>query len=114
MPSSLTTSGVIQPAQSLSRGKLSRSSTSTSTPARLSFHAAVDPAGPAPTINTSQLRTGAQTRDASGRVQVRARRRDVVVARWREQHPEQLQAAGAEGRHGARQVEPPHAHETLI
>src|SRR5215472_2422461 len=103
MPSSRTTSGVIQPAQSFSRGKLSRSSTSTSTPARLSFHAAVDPAGPAPTISTSQERTWVEARYRSGRVLVRACPRDVVVARWREQHLEQLQATGAEARHGSRQ-----------
>ena len=43
-----------------------------------------------------------------------ARQRDVVVLRGREQHLEQLQRAGGEGRDRPRQIQPPHAHELLI
>jgi len=48
------TSGVSQPAQTLSRGNRARSATMTSHPARRSRRAAVEPAGPPPTINASQ------------------------------------------------------------
>ena len=45
--------GRYQPAQSLSRGNRTLSSTSTSTPACRNCHAQVDPAGPPPTTMTS-------------------------------------------------------------
>src|SRR6185312_62302 len=114
--SSRTTSGVIQPAQSFRRGKRSLSSTSTSAPARFSFHAAVDPAGPPPTITTSRVFTleALSSACASSGVQVRARGRDVVVLPRSENDLEELQRARSECGDRAGQVEPPHAHELLV
>src|SRR5262249_1432524 len=48
------TGGVIQPAHTLSRGKFARSTIRTSSPECCSAHAQEDPAGPPPTISTSQ------------------------------------------------------------
>src|SRR5438876_735075 len=62
IPSSSTTRGVIQPAHTLSRGKTAASITTTSRPACLSFHAQADPAGPPPTIRTSQVSIVNKTR----------------------------------------------------
>src|SRR6185369_17571722 len=109
MPSSWTTSGVIQPAHNFRRGNRSRSRMSTSMPARRSFHAAAAPAGPPPTISTSHERMA-----ASARVQVRAGQGNVVALARGEHHLEKLQRAGREGRHGTCQVQAPHAHELLI
>src|SRR5262245_8577480 len=50
---SSSTGGVIQPPQTLSRGNLPFSRSATSNPARISFQAQAEPAGPAPTIRTS-------------------------------------------------------------
>ena len=63
MPPGLTVS-----AQSLSRGKASRSATSTRTPARARTSAAIDPAGPAPATMTSYIwRFGARALYLSSR-----------------------------------------------
>ena len=53
---SVTTCGVIHPAQTLSRGNTAASTTITSRPARRSAHAQVDPAGPPPTMSASHER----------------------------------------------------------
>src|SRR5438552_791437 len=50
----LATCGVIHPAHGLSLGKPERSRTATSSPARVRARAQVEPAGPPPTMITSQ------------------------------------------------------------
>src|ERR1035438_7827662 len=54
MPSASNTSGVIHPPQSLLRGKVLRSISRVSSPDSRSPQAQEDPAGPPPTIKTSQ------------------------------------------------------------
>src|SRR5580658_2016297 len=87
-----TTSGVIQPAHSLSLGKAALSSTTTSAPPCLRRVAAADPAGPPPTTMTSALRML-----GSARIHVLARQRQLIVLLNREQHLKQLHRPGFEG-----------------
>src|SRR4051812_2980574 len=107
---SRSTSGVIQPAHSLSRGKLSLSRTNTSTPRATSSRAAADPAGPPPTINTSQVRTVYR----STSVDVVTSPGHIVALSRRKQHLEQLQRASSERSDGAGEIQPPHADELLV
>src|SRR3569833_559918 len=104
------TSGVIQPAHSLSRGKLSLSRSTTSTPRATSSRAAADPAGPPPTISTSQVRTVYR----STSVDIVASPGHVVALSRRKQHLEQLQRAGSERGDGAGEIQPPHTDELLV
>src|SRR6185312_13131534 len=92
------------------------SSTSTSAPACFSFHAAVDPAGPPPTITTSRVFTleALSSACASSGVQVRARGRDVVVLPRSENDLEELQRARGECGDRAGEVQPPHTHEFIV
>src|SRR5271154_5196890 len=110
-PRSRSTCGVTQPAKSFSRGKTSRSSTSTSAPPSFSRLAAADPAGPPPTTMTSAVR---MLEPASVLIHELAGQRDIVILLCREQHLKQLQGAAFEGRGRAGQIQPPHAHEVLV
>src|SRR5271169_5746063 len=101
------TAGVIQPAQILSRGKFCLSSTRTSRPALTSCQAQVEPAGPPPTIRTSQESA------RSLLIKVGARPRHVVVVLAREHYLEQLQLAALERRLRAGKIHAPDAHEAL-
>src|SRR5262245_55576822 len=96
--SSSTTDGVIQPAQTLSRGNDARSMTTTSSPALRSFHAHVEPAGPPPMTNASQRSTVVVDVPAISDVAAGARVRDGVARTWNENHLEQLHAPGIERR----------------
>src|SRR5262245_31821404 len=99
------TCGVIQPAHTLSRGKTARSMTTTSRPARRSARAEEDPAGPPPTIRTSQVSMSSLVSRPWSLVfgpwvfrNLRARPGDLVAPAAGEQHLEQLQRAGRERR----------------
>src|SRR4051812_14445120 len=106
------TCGVIQPAQTLSRGNWLLSRISTSRPARRSCCAHDEPAGPPPTINTSQDSRVLIAR--SSLVDVGPRPRNLVVAARGEHHLEQLQLADRKRRLRAEQIQPPHTHEALV
>src|SRR5260370_36090135 len=106
-PRSSRPAGVIQPPQGLSLGRVARSSTTTSRPASRSFHAQVEPAGPPPTITTSQVR---MDRSAKwGRVKVGAGPRDLVHGPTGEGDLEDLHRAAPQGRLRTRTVQPPAA-----
>jgi hypothetical protein len=64
----VTTCGVIQPAQTLSRGNVAASTTSTSRPAWRNRHAQVEPAGPPPTIRASHVIMADCSHDQAHRV----------------------------------------------
>ena len=84
-----------------------------SAPPWRSLRAAEEPAGPPPMISTSLWITrglSAQRLDTDDRGSAAT----LLFSRGREQHLEQLQRAGREGRDRTRQVQPPHAHELLI
>ncbi len=68
------TSGVSHPAHTLSRGKRARSATTTSQPARRSRLAAVEPAGPPPTIERITLNQLNSTTTMSARSRPSRRR----------------------------------------
>src|SRR5262245_53585613 len=101
------TPGVSQPAHGLSRGNEARSRIKTSRPASRSRRAHEEPAGPPPTIRTSQLSI------RSPCVQSRARPRQSVHRGPGEHDLEELHRARQEGRLRAREVEPPGPRELL-
>src|SRR5258708_13775092 len=103
------TAGVIQPPQGLSLGRVARSSTTTSRPASRSFHAQVEPAGPPPTITTSQVRMDSSANRV--RVKVGAGSRDLVHGPTGEGDLEELHRAAPEGGLRTRKVQPPGAQE---
>src|SRR5262245_20195893 len=123
--SSSMTAGVIHPAHTLSRGKRALSRTTTSSPARRSCHAHDEPAGPPPTIKTSQASMTVQVEMGHGStdwwaqptlraIQMRPCPRDLVVRLAGKHDLEKLQAAGQERGNRAGQIQPPGADEPFV
>src|SRR5919109_5232165 len=102
------TCGVIQPAQTFSRGNVALSMTATSAPACRSVQAQVEPAGPPPTMSTSHLSTIMTASTAH------ARPRNGVAVASREDHLKELHASGGECGARAREIELPRAHERFV
>src|SRR5262249_46092975 len=110
------TGGVIQPAQVLSRGKDFLSRISTSRSAARSFQAQLDPAGPPPTMSTSQVTIANAFGPALtlGRIDLSARPRNGVVSGVGEGHLKELKHPRREAGQGTGEVQPPGADEAAI
>src|SRR5579862_8379788 len=115
--------GVIQPAQGLSRGKSLRSITTTSRPEPASFQAHDEPAGPPPTIKTSQRSMSVYPVGRSvviGHmlnlvlIDAGARPGNRVVLARSEKDLKELQMPRTERGLRGRQVQPPAALEALV
>src|SRR6185436_8783683 len=111
--SDATAAGVIQPAHTLSRGNSCLSMTSTSRPARHSCLAQVDPAGPPPTIRTSQVAADIALTILPV-VEAGPGPRHAIAAPASKQHLKELHFARAERRLRPAEVQAPGAHETLV
>src|SRR5262245_11592620 len=123
-----TACGVIQPAQTLSRGKTALSITTTSAPASRSFRAQEDPPGPPPTIRTSQpsMRMYRPSFLASGVDHAKEPAAildsqsahtdpwDAVALLPRKRHLKQLHPSGSERHLRAGEIQTPGADENVV
>src|SRR5438045_2673847 len=85
--------------------------TITSQPRFLNAQAQAEPAGPPPTIKTSQVSMMGLQRSSLRTVQVRASPRHVVVLHARETDLEELQIAAQKRRDRRAQIQSPDPHE---
>src|SRR5437764_13848428 len=108
-----TTAGVIQPAQVLSRGNAFLSRIRTSSPDARSAQAHAEPAGPPPTISTSQvviLRILISPSGLAG-IDMGTRPGHQVIGGRSKDDLEELDGTGGKARDRARQVQTPGPHE---